>query len=145
MTKEEKILHIMKGGSLHIDREGRVWRIVNNHEKYEIKTFPGAVEPPRVSGVYQGKQTRCLIYRLVWAYFNGPILEGKVIHHIDGNRFNNHIDNLVCVTIQEHVALHYKKPRGVAMRKPKTDRTQAAPVNRKSGHKPGKGGRRWGT
>lgn len=31
------------------------------------------------------------------------------IHHIDGNHFNNSIDNLVAVSIQEHYDIHYKQ------------------------------------
>ena len=31
------------------------------------------------------------------------------IHHIDGNRNNNDINNLLCVSIQEHYDIHYKQ------------------------------------
>jgi len=50
-------------------------------------------------------------YRKIWSYFNGPIPkdnEGRTyeIHHIDGKRSNNHIDNLKCVSLQEHYDIH---------------------------------------
>lgn len=32
----------------------------------------------------------------------------EVVHHIDGNRTNNHINNLVLMTRSEHQKLHYK-------------------------------------
>ena len=53
-------------------------------------------------------------YRKIWEKANGPIpLDelGKTyeIHHIDGNRQNNSIDNLICLSIQEHYDLHYKQ------------------------------------
>lgn len=35
-----------------------------------------------------------LCHRLVWELFNGPLLEGQNIDHIDGNPKNNRIENL---------------------------------------------------
>lgn len=51
-------------------------------------------------------------YRKIWEDANGPIpydTEGRrmEIHHIDGNRKNNSLDNLKLVTIQEHYDIHY--------------------------------------
>ena len=50
-------------------------------------------------------------YRKVWTQTNGPIpkdAEGRSyeIHHIDGNRKNSNIQNLICVPIQEHYEIH---------------------------------------
>lgn len=54
------------------------------------------------------------IYRKIWEQFNGPIPkdhQGRSfeIHHIDGNRKNNDISNLKCVSIQEHYDIHYSQ------------------------------------
>lgn len=51
-------------------------------------------------------------YRKIWEDSNGPIpydAEGRrmEIHHNDGNRKNNSLDNLKLVTIQEHYDIHY--------------------------------------
>lgn len=53
-------------------------------------------------------------YRKIWEHFNSAIPkdeEGRSyeIHHIDGNHSNNHIDNLQCVSIQEHYDIHYSQ------------------------------------
>lgn len=50
-------------------------------------------------------------YRKIWEKENGPIPKdenGRTydIHHIDGNRKNNSIENLMCVSIQEHYEIH---------------------------------------
>ena len=50
-------------------------------------------------------------YRKIWESHNGPIPKDKdgrsyEIHHIDGNRENNSLSNLVCVSIQEHYEIH---------------------------------------
>lgn len=52
-------------------------------------------------------------YRKIWEKINGKIpIDEKgrsyEIHHIDGNRKNNKIENLICVTIEEHYEIHLK-------------------------------------
>ena len=53
-------------------------------------------------------------YRQIWADHYGPIPidENGVtydIHHIDGNRKNNHITNLVALSLKDHYQIHYDK------------------------------------
>lgn len=46
-------------------------------------------------------------YRKIWeSYHNESIPEKYEIHHVDGNRNNNHPDNLLCVSIEEHLKIH---------------------------------------
>ena len=52
-------------------------------------------------------------YRKIYKnhYGNIPVdIDGRTydIHHIDGNRNNNDISNLIAVTIREHYDIHYK-------------------------------------
>lgn len=54
------------------------------------------------------------IYRKIWVSYNGEIpkdSQGRSyeIHHIDGNRKNNNISNLKCVSIEEHYNIHYSQ------------------------------------
>lgn len=46
------------------------------------------------------------IYRLVYTCFGGIIPKYYQIHHIDYDRNNNNIDNLLCITDKEHRAIH---------------------------------------
>lgn len=46
-------------------------------------------------------------YRKIWAAANGSIPDGFDIHHVDGDRSNNDIDNLKCVSKEEHYQIHY--------------------------------------
>ena len=53
-------------------------------------------------------------YRKIYEQHCGVIPKDKdgrsyQIHHIDGNRANNNISNLKCVSIQEHYDIHYSQ------------------------------------
>ena len=53
-------------------------------------------------------------YRKIWEEANGPIPvddSGRSfeIHHIDGDRENNAIDNLQCVSVFDHFFIHHEK------------------------------------
>jgi hypothetical protein len=53
-------------------------------------------------------------YRSIWIKTYGKIPKDSLgrsyeIHHIDGNRQNNDISNLICISIEEHYNIHYKQ------------------------------------
>ena len=62
--------------------------------------------------------TSSFLHRAVYSYYCGEIPEGYVIHHIDRNKSNNNIENLQCVTIQEHSDIHSQER--VQSRQPQT-------------------------
>lgn len=46
-------------------------------------------------------------YRKIWELYNcRSIPDGYEIHHIDGDHENSSPENLVCVTIEEHLQIH---------------------------------------
>jgi hypothetical protein len=45
-------------------------------------------------------------HRRIYAEANGPIPDGMVIHHKDGNHYNNDLDNLEAKTPKKHVRGH---------------------------------------
>lgn len=58
-------------------------------------------------------------YRKIYERHHGPIPfdeKGRrnEIHHIDGNRMNNEITNLKCVSMEEHYDIHYSQGDWVA-------------------------------
>ena len=52
------------------------------------------------------------LHRLIFEDFYGPIPEGYVIHHKDGNTLNNSIENLECLSKTEHSTYHGKEHGG---------------------------------
>lgn len=56
-----------------------------------------------VSLTKDGKRKHYFIHRLVWEAFNGPILEGMQINHINEDITDNRLENLSLVTPSENV------------------------------------------
>ena len=46
------------------------------------------------------------VHRGCWEAYHGPIPCGHVVHHRDGDREHNDIENLACMPRGEHVAIH---------------------------------------
>lgn len=69
---------------------------------------------------------RIYIHRLVWITFVGDIPEDKVIDHINGNRGDNRLENLQCISQSENlrkgVRSIYDLPEFVSVNKRKGNR-----------------------
>lgn len=58
------------------------------------------------TGYYLNARTHKRLHRYVWEKFNGEIPEGFEIHHIDGDKDNNDISNLIIMEKRWHARLH---------------------------------------
>lgn len=48
------------------------------------------------------------VHRAVWEEANGPIPKGFVVHHINGNKQDNRLENLQLMSHSEHSAQHHR-------------------------------------
>jgi len=48
-------------------------------------------------------------HRYLWEKANGPIPKDSVIHHINGNKLDNQLENLQLLNRSEHAALHHSQ------------------------------------
>lgn len=52
-----------------------------------------------------------LAHRWVWENINGPIPKGMDIHHKDGNKDNNEVENLEMLSRSDHQKIHAQEPK----------------------------------
>lgn len=74
--------------------------------KHEIKEFNGKRYYLRSKGYFCSDDNHRL-NRDVWEFYNGPIPEGYIVHHIDEDKANNDISNLELVEWGEHTKKHH--------------------------------------
>ena len=75
-----------------------------NHEKSIY--YEGHYYCPKGNGYYYNSHLRKHLHQMVWITERGSIPKGYEVHHVDFNRENNDISNLVCITRAEHRRLH---------------------------------------
>ncbi len=71
--------------------------------------FQGVKFIPTSQGYFTSTKGCIRMHRFVWEYYNDKIPQGLHIHHINGDRTDNKIENLQLVTIKQHRKLHSKK------------------------------------
>ena len=101
-------------------KKGEQWRKVKDYDKYLVSNY-GRVYSENISRLLKpdnsrrylamkltkdGKSKNVLIHKIVAQAFVPNPDNKPYIHHKDVNVLNNHADNLMWVTMQEHIKLH---------------------------------------
>lgn len=60
-------------------------------------------------GYFVNPGTNMLMHRFVWLCEKGDIPKGYDVHHIDHDKSNNNISNLILLTRKEHIKLHFEE------------------------------------
>ncbi len=58
------------------------------------------------TGYYLNSTIRKRLHVYVWEYHNGKVPKGFAVHHIDHNKNNNEIDNLMIISHSKHATHH---------------------------------------
>lgn len=59
-----------------------------------------------------GEHRNRLLHAIICEYkYNRPLKNGEHVHHIDGNKMNNHPDNLIILSASDHAKLHAEERR----------------------------------
>lgn len=80
------------------------------HTKFGTANIDGAGYY-RITSRKEGNRNKRL-HRLIWEAYNGELSEDMVIHHIDGDKTNNRIDNLKALSNSDHISLHNEGNEG---------------------------------
>ena len=59
-----------------------------------------------------GKRRYAAVHRIVYSAFKGDLIKDETIDHIDGNRLNNHWNNLEQVTFSENIRRSFSRRKG---------------------------------
>lgn len=97
-----KAIKIKDFENFSISETGIVYDI-NNDEVYSERSTPLGYVRITLKGKTESR--RFLLHRLIADTFIGCVLNLDV-HHIDGNKLNNNIDNLMVLTRSEHTKIH---------------------------------------
>ena len=88
-----------------------------NKYKFYVSNFGRIKINDRLSKIYIDRDgylnvkidsKRRLVHRLVYEHFGNDFNPNYHIHHKDGNKQNNHIDNLECISPSEHSRRHHR-------------------------------------
>jgi hypothetical protein len=93
-------MYDIKGTKYTIDPSGTVYGAGGLARKFSVKPT-GYCE---IALSVDGKIVHKMVHRLMWEAANGPIPSGMHINHIDGDKQNNALGNLECLTPQENYA-----------------------------------------
>lgn len=77
--------------------------------KHEPQEFLGIKYYKKPQGYYKSEFVKYggkLLHRVVWEHFNGQIPSGFHIHHINGNKADNSIENLEAISASDHSTHH---------------------------------------
>lgn len=80
------------------------------------------------TGYYLNGSIHERMHRYVWEHYCGKIPEGFQVHHIDGDKSNNVIDNLALMTNSAHQRLHGKEEARKAMMRKRAEEMRPAAI-----------------
>lgn len=123
VEKNDKKNIILENGeilkNINIDKYKELY-LITNHGRCFSKKTNNELKKSIKSGYYNVKlydidrnKEEYLIHKLVYLTFNNDYDNKNVIDHIDGNKLNNNIKNLRCITQSENIINAYKNNKNM--------------------------------
>lgn len=97
--------------TVHDVGSGKARRIGGRFKKDNNSSSLKRFQDLGVSLSREGKGISCLVAPLVWEVFVGPVPFGMVVRHLDGDRKNCRLDNLV-LRDAERMSLSHRRRHG---------------------------------
>jgi DNA-binding XRE family transcriptional regulator len=94
---EEILFGLIQRGKFTIDDQGRIWK---GNKRAEHKTPSGYLQ---LRSMVNGIRYYVGAHRLVWIFFNGPIPDGMLVNHKNGQKDDNRPWNLELNTYSENI------------------------------------------
>lgn len=99
---EKILLDLIKSGEFTVDDNGCIWK---DGKRAENQTPAGYFQ---VRKMINGNRYHVGAHRLVWIYFNGPIPNGMIINHKNGQKDDNRPCNLELNTYSQNIRHAHK-------------------------------------
>lgn len=100
-----------KHPSEYVSKEGLDKMSLTHFKSVPVEQHPsykGGIQKPKNDCYYVAvtNNVRLRKPRVIWEQHNGKIPHGMIIIHEDGNRYNDNIDNLRCITRAELIKIN---------------------------------------
>jgi hypothetical protein len=95
-----QVPHPHSNKTYYITNDGALYSLKNNILMKRSDNGHGYL---RVNLFFDDRYNQRKIHKLVYAAWNNPDQDGKVVDHIDGKKYNNHISNLRLITNSENI------------------------------------------
>lgn len=103
LEKDTVFLTAAKLGEIFCTEDGRVFRPDREMMQWKARTGYHVVAP-----TFYKKRYAFLVHRLIWIFFNGPILDNRAqINHINGDKSCNQLSNLELVDHSQNMLHAY--------------------------------------
>jgi len=89
---------------------GRIQNVIHG-----VQIFNGMRFHKKPNGYWKlgFEQGGTYMHRYVWSYWNGKIPDGHHIHHKDGDKSNNMLENLELISASDHARLHSRSNKWI--------------------------------